>query len=158
MALVYMNRLTTITKLPLTYQNWRSVWLVVIMLAQKVWDDKPVRTSGFARLLPGVNAKLLRQLEFKTLSMMRFVTGVRPSLYARYYFELRQLYADIIGPSSVPTWEPLSDYTKSKLNAKNEMCEEMRLKQCAGDAKGAAAPPQRDESSSPNPDRDMETS
>ena len=129
MALVYMNRLTTITKLPLTYQNWRSVWLVVIMLAQKVWDDKPVRTSGFARLLPGVNAKLLRRLEFKTLSMMRFVTGVRPSLYARYYFELRHLYEDIIGSSSGPIWA-FSEYTKSKLNAKNELCEELRTRQC----------------------------
>lgn len=127
MALVYINRLTGPGKLPVTVDNWRSIWLVAIMIAQKVWDDKPVRTSGFARLLD-VNSKDLRKLEFKTLTMLQFVTGVRPSLYARYYFELRQLFADIVGPLTTPTWEPLSALTKSKLKVKNEKCEEIRQK------------------------------
>jgi hypothetical protein len=127
MALVYINRLTVAGKLPMSFDNWRSIWLVVIMIAQKVWDDRPIRTSGFARLL-NVNSKDLRNLEFKTLTMLQFVTGVRPSLYARYYFELRQLYADIVGPLTTPAWAPLSAFTKSKLRAKNEKCEEIRQK------------------------------
>ena len=57
MALVYINRLTSMNQLLLTYLNWRSVWVVVIMLAQKVWDDKPLRTSGFAKLLPDIELK-----------------------------------------------------------------------------------------------------
>lgn len=131
MALVYINRLCATGHFPLTFDNWRSVWLIVIMIAQKVWDDQPVRTSGFARLIPEVTTRDLRELEFKTLNLLQFLTGVKPSLYARYYFQLREMYVDIAGSSDkpAPEWDIFTAFTKSKLTAKNEKCEEIRLKQ-----------------------------
>jgi hypothetical protein len=131
MALVYINRLTAMNQVILTQFNWRSIWLVVIMLAQKVWDDRPLRTSDFVRLLPDIDSKILRELEYQTLTMLKYITGVKPSLYAKYYFELRTLYSDIMGSNpSCGEWalEPLSNYLASKLDMKNQKLEENRLK------------------------------
>jgi hypothetical protein len=134
MALVYINRVTAMNQILLTNINWRAIWLVVIMLAQKVWDDRPLRTSDFVRLLPDIDSKILRELEFQTLTMLKYITGVKPSLYAKYYFELRQLYSDIMGSNpSCGEWalEPLSNYLASKLDMKNQKLEENRLKMLA---------------------------
>jgi len=128
MALVYINRLTSMNHMPLTVHNWRAIWLVTIMLAQKVWDDKPLRSSGFIMLLPTLELKDLRRMEYRTLHLMKFITGVKPSLYAKYYFELRQLYSDIAGRALAESWEPLTDLTRSKLHHKDLKAEELRLK------------------------------
>jgi hypothetical protein len=144
MALVYINRVTAMNQILLTHINWRSIWLVVIMLAQKVWDDRPLRTSDFVRLLPDIDSKILRELEYQALTMLKYITGVKPSLYAKYYFELRQLYSDIMGsnPTVCGEWalEPLSNYLASKLDMKNQKLEENRLKMIArGGAGGSSA-------------------
>lgn len=141
MALVYINRLTAMNQILLTYINWRSIWLVVIMLAQKVWDDRPLRTSDFVRILPDIDSKILRELEFQTLTMLKYITGVKPSLYAKYYFELRQLYSDISGSNpSCGEWalEPLSNYLASKLDMKNQKLEENRIKMLQQQARASA--------------------
>jgi hypothetical protein len=142
MALVYINRLTAMNQILLTYHNWRSIWLVVIMLAQKVWDDRPLRTSDFVRLLPDIDSKILRELEFQTLTMLKYITGVKPSLYAKYYFELRTLYSDIMGSNpSCGEWalEPLSNYLASKLDMKNQKLEETRLKMMQQQSKASSS-------------------
>ena len=36
MALVYINRITTANNMALTAQNWRMLWLIAVMVAQKV--------------------------------------------------------------------------------------------------------------------------
>ena len=62
--------------------------------------------------------------------MLKYITGVKPSLYAKYYFELRQLYSDILGSNPFcGEWalEPLSNYLTSKLDMKNQKIEENRL-------------------------------
>ena len=59
----------------LTMQNWRAIWTVSIILAQKMWDDMPSRTSAFVRILPCFTKQLLRDLEFKALSLMQYTSG-----------------------------------------------------------------------------------
>ncbi len=46
----------------------------------------------------------------QALNLIQFVTGVKPSLYAKYYFELRQLFSDIFGHDKRFEWKlrPLS--------------------------------------------------
>ncbi len=100
-----MNRLTSSGKMPLTMRNWRGIWVSAIVLAQKVWDDNPLKTSSFICILPSVTKEQLRDLERKALALIEFVTGVKPSLYAKYYFELRQLFADITGNDTSFEWK-----------------------------------------------------
>ena len=96
-ALVFINRITAVHTLPLTMLNWRSLWLVAIILAQKVWDDRPLKTSAFVHIIPAYTKKLLRDLELNALQLLQYLTNVKPSLYARYYFELRELFTEIMG-------------------------------------------------------------
>ena len=39
-ALAYINRITAENNMALTAQNWRMVWLVAVMVAQKVFQYK----------------------------------------------------------------------------------------------------------------------
>jgi hypothetical protein len=148
--------------MPLTMQNWRAIWAVSVILAQKMWDDTPLKTSAFVQILPSFSKQLLRQLELNALTVLQFSTGgcmgerirtsnsravktdcpkhclivflvqentvmlklmipspacyccfvgVKPSLYAQYYFELRTLFFEIQGASPANTgWslKPLS--------------------------------------------------
>jgi hypothetical protein len=109
-SLIYVNRLTSASKTPLTMLNWRGIWVGAVLLAQKVWDDQPLKTSSFASILPSVDKKTLKNIEMKAFILVEYVTGVKPSLYAKYYFELRQLFLEIMGTNYEQEWsmKPLS--------------------------------------------------
>ena len=96
-ALVYLNRMSNFKHLALTTVNWRAVWLTCIMVAQKMWDDKPLKTSAFAQLVPPITKGNLKDFEIEALQLLDYSIGVKPSLYVKYYFELRELFASIIG-------------------------------------------------------------
>lgn len=96
-ALVYVNRLASNCHLVLTMSNWRSVWLTCIILAQKMWNDRPVKTGSFANYFHPMDKTVLRGLEARALQLLDFSIGVKPSLYVKYYFELRQLFTTIMG-------------------------------------------------------------
>lgn len=96
-ALVYVNRLSSAASLPLTMSNWRGVWLAAISLAQKVWDDQPLRTSQFSEILTNIPRSRLRDLESTLLQQISFTTYVKPELYFKYHYELDLLMLDITG-------------------------------------------------------------
>ena len=81
----------------LTMENWRGMWLGSIILAQKIWDDASLRTSSFASILPGVSKTELKGLEFKIFTLLNYCTTVKPSVFARFYFELREIFKSITG-------------------------------------------------------------
>ena len=91
--------------------------LLSLLLFLKVWDDQPLRTSSFATILPGISKTQLRTMEFKILNILQFNTGVPPSMYARYYFELRTLFDEVIGRYQVDEWrtKPLSIRSAQRL-------------------------------------------
>lgn len=75
--------------------NWRGFLVAGVILAQKVWDDCPVRTADFSRFLPNVHKSQLKDLECLAFKGLDYSTNVKPSLYARYFFELRRLFQEI---------------------------------------------------------------
>ena len=74
-ALIYTNRMTSMGCMSLTMENWRAVWAVTVILAQKMWDDTPLKTSAFAHILPSFSKQLLRNLELSALTVLQFSTG-----------------------------------------------------------------------------------
>lgn len=118
LALVYITRITSQHKLALTVKNWRGLWISSVILAQKVWDDIPVRTSAFASILPNLTKDHLRKMEMKAFSLLDFCTTVKPSVYAKYYFELRQLFFEISGGDPRYIWnlQPLSVVQAKRLD------------------------------------------
>eukprot|EP00607_Mallomonas_marina_P009022 CAMPEP_0182418982 /NCGR_PEP_ID=MMETSP1167-20130531/3359_1 /TAXON_ID=2988 /ORGANISM="Mallomonas Sp, Strain CCMP3275" /LENGTH=289 /DNA_ID=CAMNT_0024593505 /DNA_START=82 /DNA_END=951 /DNA_ORIENTATION=- len=127
-ALIYINRICTITKMPLTMRNWRAVWLVTIMLAQKVWDDQPLKTSSFSTIMPSFTVAVLRRMESSCLSLLRYGAGVKPSVYAKYYFELRTLFTEITGNSGreIP-FKPFNQLQSMRIEAKSARADRRAL-------------------------------
>lgn len=82
-------------RMAITMKNWRGFWAVAIIIAQKVWDDQPIKTSSFMRILPNTTKEQLTNIEMSGLTFLDFNTTARPSVYATYYFELRQLFTEI---------------------------------------------------------------
>jgi len=127
-AFIYIKRMMD-AKLILTMNNWRGMWLGSVVLAQKVWDDSSLRTSSFASILPGVAKSELKALELKIFTLLNYCTSVKPSVFARFYFELREIFKNITGefcdatvlPDRAPRRRPLT-IKKGKV-----------LKQCADD-------------------------
>jgi hypothetical protein len=107
-SLIYFNRLTNMASIRVTSNRWQKLWLSCFILAQKVWNDKPMRTSDFSNILPSVDKHVLRQLECQVLFLLDFSTNVSASLYTMYYFDLRQLH--ITGCNEAKEWsiKPLS--------------------------------------------------
>lgn len=120
-ALIYINRITSKNKIALTSKNWRGLWVASIILAQKVWDDTPLRTSSFADILPGVTKQQLRAMEFKAFVLLDYTTHVKPSTYARYHFELRVLFQSIFptNPNEPFPLKPLTVVEGVKLEDKS---------------------------------------
>lgn len=123
LALIYVNRMTQRKNFALTMDNWRGFWISAAILAQKVWDDCPQRTSSFALMIPSTTKEQMRVLEMSAFRMLDFGTRVKPSTYARYYFELRKLYGEIVGPEGFETWNvsPLSAVEGQRLEYRSSL-------------------------------------
>lgn len=118
LALVYLNRMNSTQRFALTMTNWRAVWLSCIIIAQKMWDDRPLKTSAFTVLVPPIQKVDLKNFEQKALSLLDYAVGVKPSVYVKYYFELRQLFTTIMGFNSTD-WQlrPLTVVKSKRLEA-----------------------------------------
>lgn len=120
-ALIYINRMTSKNGLPLTMSNWRGLFVGAIILAQKVWDDRPIKTSSFITLLPTVSKDQLIAIEMKVFQALDYITTVKSSLYAKYYFELRELFVQIVGNDTRFIWNipPLALHEGKKLELRS---------------------------------------
>lgn len=146
-ALVYINRISVRHRIPVTKDNWRGLWLGAIILAQKVWDDKPLKTTSFCTVFTDLVKEQVINVEMKVFSLLEYSTTVRPSVYAKYFFELHELFKEITGNTQGYSWnmQPLSIAEKRKLELRSkkhgrEYRREMAEKAAKQAAKATAAP------------------
>lgn len=99
-ALVYINRLMSLSGIPLHAKNWRPILLSALLLAQKVWDDRCLANVDFPVIWKSavhhadetlLDLKAINLFERKFLELLSYNVTVSSSLYAKYYFELRSL-------------------------------------------------------------------
>jgi len=95
-GLVYINRVIANASIPLHRANWRPLILAALILAQKIWDDKCLATSNFALICPKYSKKQVKFFEVKFLELLQYQATVTQSLYAKYYFELRELFEQLM--------------------------------------------------------------
>jgi len=79
--------------MPLKPTNWRPLTLCSLLVAQKVWDDKYLSNADFAFIYPFFTNDEINRLETKFLELIQYNVTVKTNLYARYYFELRNLFS-----------------------------------------------------------------
>lgn len=123
-ALAYINRITAENNMALTAQNWRMVWLVAVMVAQKVWTAKAAGTKKFCKAFTDLDRSQLKGTEETVMHMLDFDTGVEPSMFEKYYTELNILFKNIMKSQQVEgneedwDWGPVSKYTKMVIKRK----------------------------------------
>ncbi|KAL8431438.1 hypothetical protein ACSSS7_005267 [Eimeria intestinalis] len=104
LALLYINRLIAFSGLTLHERNWRPVVFTSLLVAQKVWDDQLLSNASFARIYPFFTRDEMNRLEATFLDLLHFEVVVKPSTYAKYYFELRAVQDSLY--RSLPSVSP----------------------------------------------------
>jgi hypothetical protein len=64
MSMIYMWRFLQKTHTPYVHAAfWRPLWLVALLIADKVWQDMPVKNAALATLFPVLNTSDIQKLE-----------------------------------------------------------------------------------------------
>uniref|UniRef100_A0A671XP75 Cyclin Y-like 1 n=2 Tax=Sparidae TaxID=8169 RepID=A0A671XP75_SPAAU len=120
-TLVYLERLLTYAELDICPANWKRIVLGAILLASKVWDDQAVWNVDYCQILKDITVEDMNEMERHFLELLQFNINVPASVYAKYYFDLRQLADD--NNLNFPL-EPLNNQRAQKLEAISRLCED----------------------------------
>ncbi|KAI7826014.1 hypothetical protein BC939DRAFT_118670 [Gamsiella multidivaricata] len=71
--------------------NWRRLLLGALILSIKVWEDLAVFNSDVCAIFEGLSVKDVNALERFTMAKLQYNVSVKRSLYAAYYFRLRDV-------------------------------------------------------------------
>jgi len=111
LCLAYIERILGTPKVTICSSNWRRIILSSLILASKVWEDQAVWNVDFLNVFPTLSVGDLNLLEKETLDLLQYNVSMHASMYAKYYFELRDL-SDL--PQNAFPLKPL-DKEKSRL-------------------------------------------
>ena len=108
-CLIYINRLSKVTDMPVLPSSWRPLILVSVMIAQKMWDDKFLSNADFSTIYPFFNTHQINELEMKFLELLEYNTTIKYSIYFNYYINLKHLL-----PEELPK-DPMDIFAMAKL-------------------------------------------
>ncbi len=91
MTLAFLERLIKEQNVLLNAKTWRRTLMSIIILSSKVWEEQAVWNVDFLEHFPRVEIADLNALEKHLLQLLKWNVGLNGSLYAKYYFDLRQL-------------------------------------------------------------------
>ncbi|KAG0316493.1 hypothetical protein BGZ99_006863 [Dissophora globulifera] len=90
-ALIYVERMTELGNLSFHAINWRRLLLGAIILSIKVWEDLAVFNSDVCAIFEGLSVKDVNALERFSMAKLQYNVSVKRSIYATYYFRLRDV-------------------------------------------------------------------
>lgn len=83
-SVIYLSRFKESSHITLHACTWRPLFLTSLLLADKMWEDKPVRNSSLAKLFPVLSNSELNKLENRFLSEIKFNVLVKPDLFCSF--------------------------------------------------------------------------
>ncbi|KAF9964052.1 hypothetical protein BGZ70_006995 [Mortierella alpina] len=90
-TLIYVERITELGDLSFHAINWRRLLLGALILSIKVWEDLAVFNSDVCAIFEGLAVKDVNALERFSMAKLQYNVSVKRSLYAAYYFRLRDV-------------------------------------------------------------------
>lgn len=96
-SVIYLSRFKESSHITLHACTWRPLFLTALLLADKVWEDKPVRNSSLAKLFPVLSNAELNRMEREFLGEIRFNVLMKPDLFCSFCEKLlgEQAHAEI---------------------------------------------------------------
>jgi len=88
MALVYVDRLVK-NGIKVNRLTWKRLFLSVMMLAYKVWEDLAVWNADVLIVFPNMQAEEITQMERELLGLLEYRLSLSSSVFTQYYFEMR---------------------------------------------------------------------
>ena len=92
--LIYIERLMVIGGVEIRYMNWKPISFIGILLASKFWEDLNFWNVDFLGVGQSYTLEGINQLESQFLALSKYNLFVSASLYARYYFAVREKFAN----------------------------------------------------------------
>lgn len=83
-SVIYLSRFKESSHITLHACTWRPLFLTSLLLADKMWEDKPVRNSSLAKLFPVLSNSELNKMESEFLVEVRFNVLVKPDLFCSF--------------------------------------------------------------------------
>merc|ERR1719189_1306813 len=83
-SVIYLSRFKESSHITLHACTWRPLFLTSLLLADKMWEDKPVRNSSLAKLFPVLDNAELNRMEGEFLGEIRFNVLVKPDLFCSF--------------------------------------------------------------------------
>jgi len=77
-SMFYLSRFRKRSKISLHAGVWRPLFLTALLIADKVWQDNPVRNSALTKLFPVLNNSELKRLEYYFIAEIDFDVLVTP--------------------------------------------------------------------------------
>ncbi|KAI8363076.1 hypothetical protein B0O80DRAFT_432649 [Mortierella sp. GBAus27b] len=90
-TLIYVERMTELGNLSFHAINWRRLLLGALVLSIKVWEDLAVFNSDVCAIFEGLHVKDVNALERFSMAKLQYNVSVKRSVYASYYFRLREI-------------------------------------------------------------------
>jgi hypothetical protein len=88
LAIIYMSRFKEVTKISLHTYSWRLLFITSLLVADKAYDDRPIRLKSLAKLFPIITPRELVALEISFCLKTRFTFLVRAELYDSFVGKL----------------------------------------------------------------------
>ena len=92
--LIYVERLMVIGGVEIRNLNWKPIVFIGTLLASKFWEDLNFWNVDFLGVGQSYTLEGINQLESQFLALCKYNLFVSASLYAKYYFAVREKFAN----------------------------------------------------------------
>merc|ERR1719353_2648368 len=97
-SVIYLSRFKEASHITLHACTWRPLFITALLVADKMWEDKPVRNSSLAKLFPVLNNAELNRMENRFLMGIKFNVLVKPDLFCSF---CEKLLAESVAPEVI---------------------------------------------------------
>ena len=94
-GIIYLSRFKESTEVSLHTSNWRPLFIISLIVADKVWEDRPVKNSCISKLFPVLSNEEINILEHFFLKAISFKVVITAEVFTNFR---EKLMLEVINP------------------------------------------------------------